>query len=71
MERLLRMAVLRCQRQWHYILMISLPRTHKIEKEESYRKLVNDIHSPEQTNWKIPEGVNAVLRPYQVVGYQC
>ena len=34
-----------------------LPRTHKIEKEESYRKLVNDIHSPEQTNWKIPEGV--------------
>ena len=47
-----------------------LPRTHKIEKEESYRKLVNDIHSPEQTNWKIPEGVNAVLRPYQVVGYQ-
>lgn len=47
-----------------------LPRTNKIVKEESYKKLVDEIHSPEKTKWEVPDSVQATLRPYQVVGYQ-
>ena len=46
-----------------------IPKGNKIKKEESYEKLLQDIHSPERMNFEIPEKVTAVLRPYQKIGY--
>ena len=47
-----------------------LPKGNRIQKEESYQKLVEQIHSPERAKWRVPDNVNARLRPYQVVGFQ-
>lgn len=47
-----------------------LPRGNRIQKEESYKKLVEEIYSPEKAKWKMPENIQAKLRPYQKVGYQ-
>ncbi len=47
-----------------------LPRGNRIEKEKSYQKLVEQIHSPEKAAWEVPTEVHATLRPYQKVGYQ-
>ncbi len=46
------------------------PKNSKISKEESYEKLVEDLKHPEKMVWEIPERIQAVLRPYQEVGYQ-
>lgn len=43
---------------------------NRIQKEESYQRLVEQIHSPEKMCWEFPETVHAALRPYQRVGYQ-
>ncbi len=47
-----------------------LPKNSKISKEESYEKLVEDLKHPEKMTWYIPKTVQAVLRPYQTVGFQ-
>lgn len=47
-----------------------LPRGSRLDREETYRKLVHDLKHPEETLWSVPKTVQAVLRPYQVVGYQ-
>lgn len=47
-----------------------LPKSNRIQKEESYQKLVEQIHSPEKADWSVPEKVQAKLRPYQKVGFQ-
>ncbi len=47
-----------------------IPRNSKLSKEESYEKLVEDLKHPEKKIWAVPETVQAVLRPYQLVGYQ-
>ena len=47
-----------------------LPRGNRIQKEESYKKLVEEIYSPEKAKWKVPGNIQAKLRPYQKVGYQ-
>lgn len=47
-----------------------LPKGSKLRKEESYRKLVQNLKHPEKMSWKIPTSVQAVMRPYQVVGFQ-
>ncbi len=47
-----------------------LPKGNRIQKEDSYRKLIEQIHSPEKAKWQVPGNVKAKLRPYQVVGFQ-
>lgn len=47
-----------------------LPKSSKIAKEESYERLVDNLKHPEEMRWDVPETVQAILRPYQVVGYQ-
>lgn len=47
-----------------------LPKGNRIRKEESYQRLVEQIHSPEKAKWQMPEKVQAKLRPYQKIGYQ-
>lgn len=47
-----------------------LPRSNRIRKEESYQKLIQDLHAPDQTEWKVPSVLADVLRPYQVVGFR-
>ncbi|MDO4167567.1 MAG: DEAD/DEAH box helicase [Eubacteriales bacterium] len=47
-----------------------LPRSNRIQKEESYQKLIQDLRYPEKTQWEIPAMMANILRPYQKVGYQ-
>ncbi len=47
-----------------------LPKGNRIQKEETYQKLVEKLHSPEKADWEFPKNVQAELRPYQKVGYQ-
>ncbi len=47
-----------------------LPRGSKVERQEVYEKLMDDLKHPEQVQYPVPKTVQAVLRPYQVVGYQ-
>lgn len=45
-------------------------KNNHIQKETSFNKLVDDLSHPENKSYKIPDGINAVLRPYQVLGYR-
>ena len=47
-----------------------LPRGSRLQRQEAYERLLQDLKHPEQASWEIPETVTASLRPYQVVGYQ-
>ncbi len=47
-----------------------LPKGNRIQKEEAYQKLVEQIHAPGKAKWEVPEVVQAKLRPYQKLGYQ-
>lgn len=47
-----------------------LPKGNRIQKDDAYRQLVEEIRHPERSGWEVPEEVHAALRPYQVVGYQ-
>lgn len=47
-----------------------LPKGNKLKKDETYHKLLEEIRHPERTKWELPQGIHAVLRPYQKVGYQ-
>lgn len=47
-----------------------LPKGNRIQKEESYQRLVEEIHSPQKAKWPVPNTVHAKLRPYQKIGYQ-
>lgn len=47
-----------------------LPHGNRIQREESYRRLIEDMKHPEQSSMEIPAGIQAELRPYQKVGYR-
>lgn len=47
-----------------------LPAQNKIQKEESYQKLKSDLQHPGKRQWKLPDSIQAVLRPYQITGFQ-
>lgn len=47
-----------------------LPHSNRIQKEESYQKLIHDLRLPEKTDWEIPSCLADVLRPYQAVGFR-
>jgi len=44
--------------------------TVEIQKNEEFHKLIEIITNTEQQNYKLPEGINAKLRPYQEIGFQ-
>lgn len=43
---------------------------YEVEKDQNYEALIERILSPEKRDYRIPEGITAQLRPYQVIGYQ-
>ena len=45
-------------------------KTTTVTKDESYRKLVNEIEEKQIGEIELPEGLNANLREYQKVGYE-
>lgn len=48
-----------------------LPKGSKLHREEYYQRLRDCFsNSGEEMKWSVPDTVQAVLRPYQVVGYQ-
>lgn len=47
-----------------------LPRGSRLDRQESYKKLVYDLNHPGEVSCPVPQTVQGVLRPYQVVGYQ-
>ncbi|HBI61110.1 MAG TPA: helicase, partial [Lachnospiraceae bacterium] len=47
-----------------------LPKGNRIQKEEAYQKLIEQLHSPGKVKWEVPKTIQAKLRPYQKVGYQ-
>lgn len=42
----------------------------QIQKNEEFKKLISSILNISEQTYDVPTGINAVLRPYQVVGYQ-
>lgn len=42
----------------------------EVKKNEEFRQLIDTITGTTPQNYELPEGVNAVLRPYQVSGYE-
>lgn len=40
-----------------------------VEKNEGFRHLIQQILNPEKKDYKVPEEINAQLRPYQVTGF--
>ena len=42
----------------------------KLKKEESYRRLADDLRAPQEREWELPNGIHAQLRSYQKVGYR-
>lgn len=53
-----------------FILDEMLPGGNKIKKDESYKKLLDDMKHPEKVDFFVPDGILAELRKYQRVGYQ-
>lgn len=47
-----------------------LPNSRRIQRDEQYRTLLEDLRKPEETVWELPEGMDDQLRPYQKVGYR-
>ncbi len=46
-----------------------LAEDEKVQKDENYKKLLEDITHPEKISYDIPSDVTAKLREYQVTGY--
>lgn len=46
-----------------------LPRSNRIQKEDSYYNLVSDLKHPERTKWELPGDMEEILRPYQKTGF--
>lgn len=42
----------------------------EVKKNEEFHQLIESISNMEQKHYKLPDGVNAVLRPYQISGFQ-
>ncbi len=47
-----------------------LPHTQRITRDAGYKQLLEDLKNPDKTNWELPNGMEDVLRPYQITGYR-
>lgn len=47
-----------------------LPRTQRITRDAGYKQLLEDLKNPDKTNWELPNGMEDILRPYQITGYR-
>lgn len=46
-----------------------LPHTQRITRDAGYKQLLEDLKNPDKTNWELPNGMEDILRPYQITGY--
>ncbi len=47
-----------------------LPHTQRIMRDAGYKQLLEDLKNPDKTNWELPNGMEDILRPYQITGYR-
>ena len=47
-----------------------LPHTQRITRDAGYKQLLADLKNPDKTNWELPNGMEDILRPYQITGYR-
>lgn len=47
-----------------------LPHTQRITRDVGYKQLWEDLKNPDKTNWELPNGMEDILRPYQITGYR-
>lgn len=47
-----------------------LPKNNRLQKDDAYQKLLQELKSPDKVKWDLPEGIRAKLRSYQKTGYQ-
>lgn len=47
-----------------------LPHTQRITSDAGYKQLLEDLKNPDKTNWELPNGMEDILRPYQITGYR-
>jgi len=47
-----------------------LPHTQRITRDAGYKQLLEDLKNPDKTNWELPNGMEDILRLYQITGYR-
>lgn len=47
-----------------------LPHTQRITRDAGYKQLLEDLKNPDKINWELPNGMEDILRPYQITGYR-
>lgn len=47
-----------------------LPHTQRITRDAGYKQLLEDLKNPDKTNWELPNGMEDILRSYQITGYR-
>ena len=47
-----------------------LPHTQRITRDAGYKQLLEDLKNPDKPNWELPNGMEDILRPYQITGYR-
>lgn len=47
-----------------------LPHTQRITRDAGYKQLLEDLKNSDKTNWELPNGMEDILRPYQITGYR-
>ena len=47
-----------------------LPHTQRITRDAGYKQLLEDLKNPDKTNWELPNGMEDILRHYQITGYR-
>lgn len=47
-----------------------LPHTQRITRDAGYKQLLEDLKNLDKTNWELPNGMEDILRPYQITGYR-
>ena len=47
-----------------------LPHSQRITRDAGYKQLLEDLKNPDKTNWELPNGMEDILRPYQITGYR-
>ena len=62
--------VLRFNKNVAFFLDEILPNGTHTKRDESFKKIIDDIKNPGEVDIKLPDNVNAELRQYQIVGYR-
>lgn len=70
-DRVMEDGTLRASLDYAFYLNQSLDDDYyRLELDESFRRLIEEIEAPTAGNAVLPEGIRAELRPYQVLGYE-